>query len=127
MVAPLYNTVDSPMGDNEEQLPGIKDMDVDDKKQIWDDWNADEEYDEDDDVELLCLFCDSKYISSDSLFEHCFSSHSFDFGSIRTTMNLDFYGCFKLLNYIRSQVRTVRQRSKQTLYQKVTYCKIFCI
>ncbi|XP_023732762.1 probable protein arginine N-methyltransferase 3 [Lactuca sativa] len=104
MVAPLYNTVDSPMGDNEEQLPGIKDMDVDDKKQIWDDWNADEEYDEDDDVELLCLFCDSKYISSDSLFEHCFSSHSFDFGSIRTTMNLDFYGCFKLLNYIRSQV-----------------------
>ncbi|KAL7599871.1 hypothetical protein Lser_V15G23467 [Lactuca serriola] len=104
MVAPLYNTVDSPMGDNEEQLPGIKDMDVDDKKQIWEDWNADEEYDEDDDVELLCLFCDSKYISSDSLFEHCFSSHSFDFGSIRTTMNLDFYGCFKLLNYIRSQV-----------------------
>ncbi|CAH1426859.1 unnamed protein product [Lactuca virosa] len=104
MVAPLYNTVDSPMRDNEEQLPGIKDMDVDDKKQIWEDWNADEEYDEDDDVELLCLFCDYKYISSDSLFEHCFSSHSFDFGSIRTTMNLDFYGCFKLLNYIRSQV-----------------------
>ncbi|KAL8235179.1 hypothetical protein R6Q59_021279 [Mikania micrantha] len=39
---------------------------------------------------------------------HCFSSHSFDFGSIKTTLNLDFYGCFKLINYVRSQVAANR-------------------
>lgn len=103
MVAPLYNNVDTDMGENEEELHSIKDMDEDDGEQTWEDWTSDEEKKEDDDL-VLCLFCDSKYSSSNSLFEHCCSSHSFDFGSIRTSLNLDFYGCFKLLNYIRSQV-----------------------
>ncbi|KAI3790614.1 hypothetical protein L2E82_03786 [Cichorium intybus] len=103
MVAPLYKNVDTDMGENEEELHSIKDMDEDDGEQTWEDWTSDEEKKEDDDL-VLCLFCDSKYSSSNSLFEHCRSSHSFDFGSIRTSMNLDFYGCFKLLNYIRSQV-----------------------
>ncbi|KVH93500.1 probable protein arginine N-methyltransferase 3 [Cynara cardunculus var. scolymus] len=102
MVAPLYKNLEPTMGDNEEDVDADADVDVDDE-QNWEDWTAEGEG-EDDDLELLCLFCDSKYSSANSLFEHCHSSHSFDFGSIRTTMKLDFYGCFKLLNYVRSQV-----------------------
>ncbi|KAI3715648.1 hypothetical protein L6452_22634 [Arctium lappa] len=109
MVAPLYKNLEATMGDNNEQeLHNIQDVDDDDvdvdDEQNWEDWTADGEEEEDNDLELLCLFCDSKYTSPNSLFQHCHSSHCFDFGSIRTTFKLDFYGCFKLLNYVRSQV-----------------------
>ncbi|KAL6989722.1 Protein arginine N-methyltransferase 3 [Sarracenia purpurea var. burkii] len=80
--------------------------DEEDEGQDWGDWNADEEEDGDDnlDSDLLCLFCDSKYDSSDALFEHCQSTHHFDFHGIRKSLGLNFYGCFKLINYVRSQV-----------------------
>ncbi|KAL8555242.1 hypothetical protein ACS0TY_003159 [Phlomoides rotata] len=74
--------------------------------QNWDDW-----VDEDDDLEehasdpqMLCLFCDSPFTSCRFLFEHCTSVHSFDFYGIKKTYDLDFYKCFKLINYVRSQV-----------------------
>ncbi|KAK6934007.1 ZN622/Rei1/Reh1, zinc finger C2H2-type [Dillenia turbinata] len=69
----------------------------------WDDWSADEE-EESKDSDLLCLFCDSKFTSSDLLFHHCIATHHFDFQRLRNTLNLDFYGCFKLINFIRAQV-----------------------
>ncbi|KAD2393956.1 hypothetical protein E3N88_40933 [Mikania micrantha] len=104
--------LDSAMEDNEEELHNMEDIgdDEDDgeEEQNWEDWTADGEEDEDNDLELLCLFCDSKYNSSNSLFDHCQMSHSFDFGRIKTTMNLNFYGCFKLINYVRSQVAQKR-------------------
>lgn len=107
MVAPLYNKLESANGDNEKELHKIEDSDDDgdeEEEQNWDDWTGDGEEEEDDDLDLMCLFCDSKFNSSNSLFEHCRSTHKFDFGSIRMTMKLDFYGCFKLINYVRSQV-----------------------
>ncbi|KAJ9538090.1 hypothetical protein OSB04_030823 [Centaurea solstitialis] len=112
MVSPISKNLESTIEDNEEHLHNIEDLDDDDdvdvdadEEQNWEDWTADgEEGDEEDDLELLCLFCDSKFNSVNSLFEHCHLSHGFDFGSIRTTMKLDFYGCFKLINYVRSQV-----------------------
>lgn len=70
-------------------------------EQDWGDWSED-------DVGLesgfLCLFCDAEYSSCETLFEHCRLSHCFDFHSIKTELSLDFYGSFKLINYIRSQV-----------------------
>ncbi|KAI3814805.1 hypothetical protein L1987_14450 [Smallanthus sonchifolius] len=97
------------MEDKEEELHNIEDIDDDgveeeEEEQNWEDWTADGEEDEENALELLCLFCDLKYNSSNSLFDHCCLSHSFYFGSMKTTMNLDFYGCFKLINYVRSQV-----------------------
>lgn len=71
----------------------------------WDDWNADEEEGEEAfDSNFLCLFCNSKYNHCDTLFNHCNSVHYFDFHSIRRALGLDFYGSFKIINYIRSQV-----------------------
>ena len=59
------------------------------------------------DSEFVCLFCESRYSSCGSLFDHCASLHRFDFHAIRTTLSLDFYASFKLINFIRSLVNVV--------------------
>lgn len=77
--------------------------------QNWEDWE-----DEGDSIEeqglnpkLKCLFCDSQFDSSGRLFEHCASVHFFDYYGIKKAYNLGFYKCFKLINYIRSQVYVI--------------------
>ncbi|XP_058226018.1 probable protein arginine N-methyltransferase 3 [Rhododendron vialii] len=100
------------MATNQTQDGEMDDVDLgseveEDEEQEWGDWNTDDDDGEGDGLGsdlLLCLFCDLKYGSSEALFEHCNSTHRFDFGGIRKTLELDFYGCFKLINYIRSQV-----------------------
>ncbi|KAL3829819.1 hypothetical protein ACJIZ3_018621 [Penstemon smallii] len=75
--------------------------------QNWDDWEAEEDDATEEqglNPQLLCLFCDSFYNSCSSLFKHCASAHSFDFHEIKKANKLDFYKCFKLINYIRTQV-----------------------
>ncbi|CAN1813564.1 Probable protein arginine N-methyltransferase 3 [Linum perenne] len=79
-----------------------EEVEEDDDKD-WNDWG--EEGDEEEfDSNFVCLFCDSVYSSSHELFRHCCSAHKFDFEGIRKGLSLDFYGSFKLINYIRSQV-----------------------
>ncbi|KAE8038434.1 hypothetical protein FH972_010945 [Carpinus fangiana] len=83
----------------------------DEELEGWDDWEAekdDVEEGDSSDSDFLCFFCDSKYGSCDALFEHCSTSHRFDFRGIRTSLGLDFYGAFKLINYVRSQVANNR-------------------
>ncbi|KAH6814837.1 protein arginine methyltransferase 3 [Perilla frutescens var. frutescens] len=72
----------------------------------WDDWDAEDDAGEEhfSNPEMLCLFCDSSYSSCSSFFEHCASAHSFDFHGIKKAYKMDFYKCFQLLNYVRSQV-----------------------
>ncbi|KAE8713842.1 putative protein arginine N-methyltransferase 3 [Hibiscus syriacus] len=78
-------------------------------KEAWtEDENEEDGGDKDDDLEFLCLFCDSKYSSCDALFHHCRLTHFFDFNGIRKELGLDFYGSFKLINYVRSQVTNNR-------------------
>ncbi|XP_022745039.1 probable protein arginine N-methyltransferase 3 [Durio zibethinus] len=78
--------------------------DDDNSKEAWtEDENEDDDENDEDSV-FLCLFCDSKYGSCDALFEHCRLTHFFDFNGIRKELGLDFYGSFKLINYVRSQV-----------------------
>jgi protein arginine N-methyltransferase 3 len=88
---------------------GSEEENEDEELEGWDDWEAQdddvlEEEEEGSDSNFLCLFCDSKYGSCDALFDHCISSHRFDFRGVRTKLGLDFYGAVKLINYIRSQV-----------------------
>lgn len=108
MVGPLYNNMEPATGANNEEefvnIEDISDNEEEEEEQNWGEWTADAEDEKISALELICLFCDSKYDSSNSLFEHCRSIHSFDFRSFRATMNLDFYGCFKFINYVRSQV-----------------------
>ncbi|XP_076927323.1 putative protein arginine N-methyltransferase 3 [Bidens hawaiensis] len=99
MAAPLHNNLE------EQEMQSMEDTDIDEEEQIWDDWTADgEEDDNNDDLNLLCLFCESRFTSTSLLFEHCGSSHRFDFTRIKAALKLDFYGCVKLINYVRSKV-----------------------
>ncbi|KAL0538507.1 hypothetical protein IC582_022653 [Cucumis melo] len=93
--------MDNSKREEEEDDP---DEDQEDEQDDWDDWNADEEGEEAFDSNFLCLFCNSKYNDCNMLFNHCNSVHYFDFHSIRRNLGLDFYGSFKIINYVRSQV-----------------------
>ncbi|XP_057499523.1 LOW QUALITY PROTEIN: probable protein arginine N-methyltransferase 3 [Actinidia eriantha] len=97
-----------PMATENQETSDVEldsEVEVEEEEQGWGDWNADDDEGEDDlDSDSLCLFCNSKYSSSDALFDHCNSIHHFDFHGIRKALGLDFYGSFKLINYVRSQV-----------------------
>lgn len=66
----------------------------------WEDWEGDE----DAESNFLCLFCHFRYSSCLALFDHCSSAHHFNFQNIRKNLCLDFYGSFKLINFVRFQV-----------------------
>ncbi|OVA18526.1 Protein arginine N-methyltransferase [Macleaya cordata] len=80
----------------------------------WEEWKSDEEFA---DPDFICLFCDGKYSSIESVFDHCSSNHSFDFQSIKKTLKLNFYDSFKLINYVRSQVAENRCWSCRLSFQ----------
>lgn len=89
------NLLEDSDSEEEEEVDGVQD---------WGDWDEEGGGDGFDSDHLRCLFCDSEFGSGDELFGHCRSSHRFDFYGIRGSLGLDFYGCFKLINYVRSQV-----------------------
>ncbi|PKA58488.1 putative protein arginine N-methyltransferase 3 [Apostasia shenzhenica] len=98
---------------NTKQVRGGEEEDDDDDEEdeeagedagiaeAWDDWQSDEEELSSD---YLCLFCATRYNSSDLLFDHCVLEHSFDFRGIVRDLGLDFYGSLKLINFVRTQV-----------------------
>ncbi|KAK1292577.1 putative protein arginine N-methyltransferase 3 [Acorus calamus] len=90
----------------DEEIEEEEEEEEEQQIETWDDWGTDEE---DSEPDLLCLFCDRRFGSVELLFVHCESNHSFDFPGLRKDLLLDFYGCFKLINYVRSQVRFTSQ------------------
>jgi len=69
--------------------------------EIKDEWDS--TYEED--VTISCLFCEELFKKSTDVFVHCQDKHSFDFFGLKTTLNLDFYRCIRLINFIRTQHR----------------------
>jgi len=61
----------------------------------WDEWQDDNE------DKVLCLFCNIEFADASNVFHHCKDQHNFDFETIKQELKLDFYGCVKLINYIR--------------------------
>ncbi|XP_062199744.1 probable protein arginine N-methyltransferase 3 [Phragmites australis] len=70
----------------------------------WDDWCSDGDDTAAAGGGLLCLFCISRFDTESSLFSHCGAEHHFDFHKIMRELRLDFYGCIKLINFVRSKV-----------------------
>lgn len=94
------------MADNFKVVNGVneeseEEEELEQQTEDWEEWKTDEEYGEED---FICLFCNGKFKSIESVFSHCSSDHSFDFQSIKKTLNLNFYDSFKLINYVRSEV-----------------------
>ncbi|KAI5008313.1 hypothetical protein ZWY2020_009361 [Hordeum vulgare] len=70
----------------------------------WDDWESDGDDAAGGGGGLLCLFCSARFDSDTSLFAHCGNEHGFDFHKLVRELGLDFYGCIKLINFVRSKV-----------------------
>ncbi|CAZ84197.1 unnamed protein product [Tuber melanosporum] len=69
----------------------------------WEDAEADGE-----EVSIVCLFCTQTFPLSEGVFEHCAAVHGFEYKVVRRELGLDFYGCIKLINYIRSEIAQSR-------------------
>ncbi|CAO3697388.1 unnamed protein product [Rhizopus microsporus] len=65
----------------------------------WDNWHEEEE------EQVQCLYCKDVLPSTKAAFEHMKSVHGFDFQETRKRLGLDFYQCIRLINYIRQQVK----------------------
>jgi len=68
----------------------------------WDDWKEDSENRSK--GKIFCLFCDHKSSEINLLLDHQKQRHHFDFIEYRKQLDLDFYGCVKLVNFIREQM-----------------------
>lgn len=88
----VQRTLQPQRNQNEEQT--VFDSDENDD---WSDWN-----DHDQDVDIICLFCQHKESNFETLIVHMGDAHSFDFDD--ATKNLSFYQKVKLVNYIRRKV-----------------------
>ncbi|KAL6596932.1 hypothetical protein ACP70R_047066 [Stipagrostis hirtigluma subsp. patula] len=89
-------------GQDEAEERLMSDEEEEEGEEGWDDWCSDG--DDDAGGGLLCLFCSSRFDSESSLFSHCGAEHRFDFHGVVRGSGLDFYGCIKLINFVRSKV-----------------------
>uniref|UniRef100_A0A0K8TJC2 C2H2-type domain-containing protein n=1 Tax=Lygus hesperus TaxID=30085 RepID=A0A0K8TJC2_LYGHE len=76
----------------------------------WSDWEENCE------VSIVCLFCDSTFNQWKTIEEHMHLTHQFDYSA--STKGMDFYDQVKLVNYIRRQIHLSRcimcDESKET-------------
>ncbi|KAI1213676.1 S-adenosyl-L-methionine-dependent methyltransferase [Annulohypoxylon truncatum] len=66
------------------------------------DWSDAE--DEEETQEVISLLDDRVFPDVMSMLAHCKDKHGFDFLGVRQRLQLDFYGCIKLVNFIRQRV-----------------------
>ncbi|KAG0267786.1 hypothetical protein DFQ27_008285 [Actinomortierella ambigua] len=79
----------------------------------WDDWEEEEGMN----VPCKCLFCPIEFPSAKDVFDHCTSSHGFDFLKTRRTLGLDFYQSIRLINYLRKQAQENPAVEKTTSFE----------
>lgn len=65
---------------------------------------SDAEEDEEETQEVISLLDDRVFPDVMSMLAHCKEKHGFDFLGVRQRLQLDFYGCIKLVNFIRQRV-----------------------
>ncbi|KAI9313043.1 S-adenosyl-L-methionine-dependent methyltransferase [Dichotomocladium elegans] len=70
------------------------------EEENWDDWEREDQYDS----APKCLFCAETFEMPEEAFQHCQQMHGFDFLAVKRSLNLDFYKCIRMINYIRKQV-----------------------
>ncbi|KAG1047676.1 hypothetical protein G6F43_009892 [Rhizopus delemar] len=74
--------------------------DYDPQEHTWDDWSEEEE-----EQQVQCLYCKDISPSAKEVLQHMKSAHTFDFQNTRKTLQLDFYQCIRLINYVRYKVQ----------------------
>jgi protein arginine N-methyltransferase 3 len=79
--------------------------DDDEQEGEWEEWGNGGGDDEDEEnTQTLCLFCEERLASPETVFKHCVEQHAFDFSKLRAASHLSLYDCLCLINFIRSRV-----------------------
>jgi len=90
-----WKALEKERDEDEESYTSASESEVD---ETWDDWVEDvPEYTE-------CLFCEKVVASPNVCMEHMVGDHAFDFKQLKKNLELDFYDCVKLINYVRRQM-----------------------
>jgi len=76
----------------------------------WEDVEPEEEQEK-----IISLLDDEVFPDVASMLAHCKENYNFDFLKIRDNFALDFYGCVRLVNYIRSEIKSGRSVSNISL------------
>ncbi|KAI0162620.1 S-adenosyl-L-methionine-dependent methyltransferase [Pestalotiopsis sp. NC0098] len=82
----------------------ISDSESSDSREEDDEGWDDVEQDDEETQQVISLLDDKVFPDVLPMLEHCKEKHGFDFLALRQKLQLDFHGCVKLVNYIRSQV-----------------------
>jgi type I protein arginine methyltransferase len=72
----------------------------------WEDVEPEEEQEK-----IVSLLDNEVFPDVASMLAHCKENYNFDFLKIRDNFALDFYGCIRLVNYIRSEIKSRRSVS----------------
>ncbi|KAG5675485.1 hypothetical protein PVAND_005385 [Polypedilum vanderplanki] len=94
------------MSSDDEDIPELineennNDSDSDDEEK-WIEINEDN-----DSVNIRCLFCSSEFPSIENSFEHLQNVHQFNLVEYKTKFSMDFYSYIKMINFIRCNNNT---------------------
>ena len=75
------------------------------------DFSSEDEYEENEEdmLSILCLFCDEKRPKFEEIFAHIKNEHEVDFVESCKNAQLDLYGFYKVVNYIRGNSTKAQQ------------------
>jgi len=97
--------------DFEDTMPSFQDSDDEEEDLEWHEWQEDNT--DEDQLRVVCLFCDDSYDKVQGLLGHLVEAHKFDLINYIEKEKLDVYGRMKLLNHIRKEIfNTPNYRAK---------------
>lgn len=97
--------------DFEDSMPTFQDSDDEEEDLEWHEWQEDNT--DEDQLRVVCLFCDDNHDKVQGLLTHLNDAHKFDLMSYIRKEKLDVYGRMKLLNHIRKEIfNTPNYRAK---------------
>lgn len=88
--------------DFEDTMPTFVDSDDEEEEESsWHEWQEDNT--DEDQLRVVCLFCDRSSEKMEELLCHMKDQHAFDLNDFVEKENLDIYGRMKFLNFVRKQ------------------------
>lgn len=89
--------------DFEDNMPAFADSDDEEEEETWNEWNEDNT--DEDQLRVVCLFCNNNHESVAELLSHMNDSHQFDFLKFIKDEKLGIYERSKFINFLRKKVK----------------------
>jgi protein arginine N-methyltransferase 3 len=97
----------------EQQMSALSGSETSDVLNLKDDEGWEDVEPEEEQEKIISLLDHEVFLDVASMLAHCKKRYNFDFLKIRDNFALDFYGCIRLVNYIRNEIKSGRSVSSQ--------------